>query len=133
MLTIVKQYQFALKSFHSMAHSEYKNEMDAFRGLQAHDGMVRWLADYKKAHDPGGMVQNAAARGLKRDFNETSYNILLEYAQMDLSDYFKNMKPPISSLEIEVFWRALFAIADAVKGIHNLKVKDAGITEEYYG
>lgn len=48
-------------------------------------------------------------------------NILLEFADMDLSVYFQNRLPPALSKEFEEFWKALFAIADAVKDIHNFK------------
>lgn len=102
--------------------------MSAFLGLKQHEGMVRWLANYKKTHDP----QVAVAAGPSKQ-ETTTYNILLEYGEMDLRVYFEEVLPPVLQSEIEAFWRSLFAIADAVKGIHNLKVRNAEQVEEYYG
>ena len=95
--------------------------MDALIGLQGHEGMVRWLADYEK-------VDKADATQVK------TYNILLEFGEMDLAVYFKRTLPPVLPLEIEAFWRSLFAVANAVQGVHDLKVRDdSGQTKEYYG
>ena len=95
--------------------------MDALIGLQGHEGMIRWLADYEK-------VDKADATQVK------TYNILLEFGEMDLADYFKRTLPPVLPLEIEAFWRSLFAVANAVQGVHDLKVRDdSGQTKEYYG
>lgn len=93
--------------------------------------MIRWLANYKYTHVlPTG--QAAAASSPSKQAT-TSYNILLEYGEMYLGDYFKEVLPPVLQSEIEAFWRSLFATADAVRGIHNFKVCNAGQVEEYYG
>ena len=105
--------------------------MDAFFGLKKHEGMVRWLADYEKAHHfPATQVDTAAGPSKHKII---THNILLEYGEMDLGVYFENNLPPVLQSEIEAFWVSLFATADAVKGIHNLKVRNAERTEEYYG
>lgn len=105
--------------------------MNAFLGLKQHEGMVRWLASYKETHDsPAG--QEAAAAGPSKQ-QTTTYNILLEYGEMDLRVYFIEILPPVLQSEIEAFWRSLFAIADAVKGFHNLKIRNAEQWEEYNG
>ena len=105
--------------------------MNALRGLKEHEGMVRWLADYKKAHDPSAAPADKAIQ--PSGSTVTTFNILLEYGEMDLSVYFEEIRPPVLPSEIESFWKSLFAIADAVKGIHDLKVRNAEQTEEYYG
>ncbi len=107
--------------------------MDAFRGLKDHGGMVRWLADYKKAKTSGETLQSGATGHSGHTADNTTYNILLEYGEMDLDEYFGRMVPPALPSDIEAFWRPLFAIADAIDGIHNLKTSDTGIVEEYYG
>ena len=93
--------------------------------------MVRWLAGYKKAQFPPAVQANPSGGPLEHKY--TTYNILLKYGPMDLDVYFGAVLPPVLQSEIEAFWRSLFAIADAVKGIHNLKVCNAEETEEYYG
>ncbi len=105
--------------------------MNAFLGLKQHEGMVRWLADYRKIEDyPHGQA-NASTGSSEKEIE--TCNILLEYGEMDLRVYFENVLPPVLQSEIEAFWKSLFAVADAVKGIHNLKVSNAEQTEEYYG
>lgn len=105
--------------------------MSAFFGLKQHEGMVRWLASYKHSHDP--LAGQVATAELPSKQETTTYNILLEYGEMDLGDYFLQVQPPVLQSEIEAFWKSLFEIADAVRGIHNLKIHNAEQTEEYYG
>ena len=131
MLTNVQRYQFALKSFKHTNKSLYDNEMNAFFGLKEHEGMVRWLADYQKAQDSPGTQADAGTEASER--KRLTYNILLEFGESDLRVYFEENLPPVLQSEIEAFWRSLFEIADAVKGIHNLKVRNAEQMEEYYG
>ena len=95
--------------------------------------MVRWLANYEKVNASEGSQEDGATGHSGHKANNTTYNILLEYGEMDLGVYFEGMPPPALPSDIEAFWRPLFAIADAVKGIHNLKTNDIGIAEEYYG
>ncbi len=90
--------------------------------------MASWL---QKGSIPACRASESFRRTLEHKF--TTYNILLEYGPMDLDVYFGAVLPPVLQSEIEAFWRSLFAIADAVKGIHNLKVCNAEETEEYYG
>ena len=52
---------------------------------------------------------------------------------MDLDNYFENKEPPVRSSDIEMFWKSIFAVADAVKGIYNIIVNDYGSPLEYYG
>ena len=101
--------------------------MDAFVGLEGHNGMIRWLADYKQVETSIHTPPSSQIRTTK------TYNILLEYGAMDLGDYFREKLPPILPGEIEAFWRSLFAVAFALKGIHNLKVNNGLDTKEYFG
>ena len=128
-----QQYQFALKTFHDTYYQLYQNEMSALRGLQDHEGMVRWLANYTITQTLSGTGSPPASSSAAQVPEVTTHNILLEYGQMDLSVYFAEMEPPVRSADIEAFWRSLGAVADAVKGIHNLKVHEAGIEKEYHG
>lgn len=133
LLTAFKHYQFVLKSFHAVNYQLYKNEMDALRGLKDHEGMVRWLADYKKIETPGAAAVHAIAERSDQPSENATYNILLEYGEMDFSNYFYEIEPPVQPSDIQGFWRSVFAVADALKGIHNLEVKDAGIKMEFHG
>ena len=95
--------------------------------------MVQCLGDYKVTFKPPDTQESAVASLHENKDKYTTYNILLEYGEMDLGDYFGEVLPPVLPSEIEAFWRSLFPIADALKAIHNLKVPGAGIAEEYYG
>ena len=106
--------------------------MDAFIGLKGHEGMIRWLTNYEK-DETSLTTPESSATGIAESKKVKTYNILLEFGDMDLGVYFKNRLPPVLPLEIEAFWRSLFAVADAVKGVHNLKVRVGGETEEYHG
>jgi hypothetical protein len=121
----VQRYHFALKTFEEGNRSVYKNEKEAFVGLKNHDGMVRCLADYGHHEMQRSSGQAAVSR--------TTYNILLEYGDCDLDEFFADRLPPIFETEVEGFWKALFEVADAVEGIHNLNVCAGGMTQEYYG
>ena len=91
--------------------------------------MIKYLASFKKANmelSDGGDASTADSNVE----NDATCNILLEFADMDLSVYFQNREPPTLSKEIEEFWRALFAVADVVRDIHNFK-DDRG--REYHG
>lgn len=131
-LTKIKRYEFALKTFEGKNHDLYKNEMDAFVGLKGHEGMVRWLADYAKVEEAIHTPESPATRAVECK-TITTYNILLEFGEMDLGVYFRYNLPPVLPLEIEAFWRSLFAVANAVKGVHDFKVRHFGETKEYYG
>ena len=107
--------------------------MGALIGLQDHEGMVRWLADYTLTQTPIVTESQPTTSPAGNQPAITTHNILLEYGQRDLSAYFAEMEPPVRSSDIEAFWNSLFAVAEAVKGIHNLKVHEAGMDKEYHG
>lgn len=52
-----------------------------------------------------------------------SHNILLEYREHDLNEYFFVQSPPTLGREILDFWEKLFQIADALRRVHNLEKK----------
>ena len=107
--------------------------MSALRGLQDHEGMVRWLADYTLTQSPLETGDQTADSPTAQVHEVKTHNILLEYGQMDLSVYFAEMEQPVRSSDIETFWRSLFAVAEAVKGIHDVKFDEAGSEKEYHG
>ena len=131
-LTGIQHYQFALKTFSSSDRILYENETGAFYGLKDHGGMVKWLSHYEQVHNSTTSSENGQSPSSNCN-KETTYNILLEYGAMDLGVYFEQKLPPVLPSEIEAFWRSLSAIAYATKGVHNLKVSNAGETKEYFG
>lgn len=95
--------------------------------------MVKYLGHFKNVEinrttDGGGGLTASSSP----EFQRTG-NILLEFADMDLSVYFQNRLPPALSKEVEEFWKALLAIAMAVKDIHNFKEIRGEEIREHYG
>ena len=94
--------------------------------------MVKYLGDYghqeAQQTSPGSDLNG-------RKSEETSvvtHNILLEYGDCDLDEYFAQRLPPVFRTEIESFWQSLAEVADALNGVHNLEDKD-GIVQKYHG
>lgn len=114
--------------------SIYTNEMEAYHSLRNHEGMVRYLAGY--AHKEIQPSSNSPVIGTTKSQDEitkSTYNILLEFGEFDLDEYFVGRLPPVMEIEIGAFWKDLFEVADAVESIHNLKTNTDGVVQEYYG
>ena len=94
--------------------------------------MVKYLASFRNAEINDAAYERGSSTNSSPEHQSTS-NILLEFADMDLSVYFQNRLPPALSKEVEEFWKALFAIANAVRDIHNLKEDRGDGIREYDG
>lgn len=96
--------------------------------------MVRYLTEYghkEIQRAPGG--SGTVEPGSVQNVTKTTYNILLEYGDCDLDEFFAERLPPVLDTEVEAFWQDLFEIADAVEGIHNLEVCTDGMRQKFYG
>lgn len=100
--------------------SYWANEKQAFTALQQNKGMIQCLGYYAILHGATTGESLSSYREM---------NILLEYGEFDLMGIFESRLPPVNSLEIEVFWRSLFEVVDALKGIHDLKTQN----DQYHG
>ncbi|KAL8784971.1 MAG: hypothetical protein Q9213_003632 [Squamulea squamosa] len=129
------RYEFALKSFEDGSMEIYKNERRAFDALRKHNGMVRFLADYthaEKRHE--GIQGRPKVLGNQDDpVTRNTFNLLLEFGEFDLDEFFAQRLPPVLQAETDQFWRALFEVADALDGIHNLRVDIHGFIRELHG
>ena len=94
--------------------------------------MLQRLADFEKI-DTVAQTTGHCNEKKEEEKDIKTYNILLEFGAMDLCEYFVRTLPPVLPPEIELFWSTLFAIPDAVKGVHNLNVDNPWVEEEYYG
>lgn len=92
--------------------------------IRGQEGMVQYLGHFARTRlDASGV-------------REITYNILLEFGQFDLEEFFGEPQqyPPVLQLEIVQFWESFFKVADAISRVHNLKVKaEDGKTKEYNG
>ena len=114
--------------------SLFDNERNAFLGLREQEGMVQYLASYshKEIHPSLGL-EGRDQRGEEKVKATTTHNILLEYGELDLEEFFLRRLPPIHQFEIEKFWKALFEVADALEGVHNLEIHAEGRVQHYHG
>jgi serine/threonine protein kinase len=124
-------YIFALKSFKEGYKELFQNERTAFQVLDQHGGLIRYLSEY--SHRPINCARPKEALTEPKDDSKTTYNIVLEYGEFDLEEYFVERSPPTDTREIREFWISLFAVADALKGIHKFDNDRAGVKQEYYG
>ncbi|KAL8820291.1 MAG: hypothetical protein Q9223_001457 [Gallowayella weberi] len=129
------RYHFALKSFEEGSVSLYENEKKAFNALRKNNGMVRYLADYTHAErrdtdteGPGRLFGNQGEQVTRNTFN-----LLLEFGEFDLDEFFAQRLPPVLQVEIEEFWSSLFDVADALDGTANLKIEENGVVKEFHG
>lgn len=68
------------------------------------------------------------------DKRETTYNILLEFGEFDLDQFFGDQQqyPPVLQPEIVRFWESFFKVADAISRVHNLVVETEDGQKEVY-
>lgn len=88
--------------------------------------MVQYIGDFSFDE----VSTDDAAADMQRTFN-----ILLEFGELDLDEFSGDTQyPPVLTLEIIEFWRALFKVAEALQKIHNLEFEDEdGAIQGYHG
>jgi hypothetical protein len=132
----MKCYQLAIKSFIGSYHQIFEWEREAYLTLDGVDAMVKYLGEYeidewveKDIVNENGVVQHVL--GVERTFN-----ILLEFGDHDLFEFFADplQHSPHLHDDIVDFWQSLFKVAEALKKLHHRKVKHAvGREEEFDG
>ena len=113
----------ALKSYNALNSDLFEWEKMAFVGIKGQMGMVQYLGEYSFDEKPN-------------DPSSRTHNILLEFGELDLDEFFADPQqhPPLLSLEIIEFWGYLFKVADALQTIHNLVYKNEdGLVQRYHG
>ena len=65
--------------------------------------------------------------------NQKTYNLLLEYGEADLDEYFFTTPPPALASDIIAFWEDLFNLAKALRDLHSFESPRAGVERKYYG
>jgi hypothetical protein len=99
-------YHFAVKTFKDGLRHLWAQETDAYQTLMTNKGMVKFLGDYSHEND-----------------NQSTHNIMLEYAENDLEEYFRWRSPPVLHMHIREFWENLLRVAEALHGLHDFEVK----------
>jgi hypothetical protein len=101
-------YHFALKEYSLENEDSYKWEKQAFQLFVGQEGMIQYLGDF--TYD-------------ERDSQSRTFNILLEFGELDLDEHFAAVRPPRLCLEIHEFWSDLFEVAKALKKFHNVELR----------
>jgi len=104
-----------VKSFSEGQRGTYDNEVEAFTGLRDKPGMVRSFGCYRQADD--------------KNRGHGTCNILLEYGNVDLGEFFVSYDAPQRLAEIYLNWKSLCEVAKAIETIHELSYQE----ENYYG
>lgn len=65
-------------------------------------------------------MANTAAEHVGR----MTFNILLEWGEADLEDFFAERQPPVFGSEVRIFWKELFDVAEALPRVHNFTKKN---------
>lgn len=68
------------------------------------------------------MIQYYGCYRSDADPNNITYNILLEYADFDLTGAIMKEAPPVLPGEIESFWRSMQEVAATLANIHHLDI-----------
>ena len=101
--------------------------------------MIRYLGDFSHPSDPSCQPKQKSASQVLGDSSShmtdaatasgeairgMSTNILVEWDESDLEDFFAWRQPPILASEVELFWKELFDVAEALRKLHNFKKND---------
>ncbi|KAK7920892.1 hypothetical protein PG985_008914 [Apiospora marii] len=120
--TYGKCYSMALKTFTSENKEVFNRERQNYLAVEGLAGMVQYLGEYE-------IEESIGAQGVV-----CTSNLLLEYGDLDLEELFLSQNPPTSFETIVEFWEALYKVAEALEGIHNLKAhRELGPSMNFHG
>lgn len=104
LIDCMKCYRLAIKRLSGSRLRTYNQERRAFKGIRDKQGMLRCLGFYSftdNEHD-----------------EDEHYNILLEYAELNLHEFFKDFHPPQLAKDIYSQWKDFCRIAEAIETLH---------------
>ncbi|KAI1101815.1 hypothetical protein F4804DRAFT_314785 [Jackrogersella minutella] len=107
-------YVFALKTFTQESFEIFEWEREAYLAVQKPglSGMVRFLGEYEIDEEIDGKICH-------------TWNILLEYGEEDLEEFFVSPRncPPNLNPETIQFWNSLANVAKALDAMHDLELE----------
>jgi serine/threonine protein kinase len=94
--------------------------------------MVEYFGEYVHEEEETEEAEGNHSVGTQR---VKTFNILLEWGERDLEEYFfdKSSYPPVRTQEITKFYQNIFEIAEAIQHIHKLEKVENGETRVYCG
>ncbi|KAH0271672.1 hypothetical protein KCU91_g7231, partial [Aureobasidium melanogenum] len=102
-------YRLAINRISDTRWNEYIQERRAFKGIRDKKGILRCLGSYNFVDNQG----------------KTHYNILLEFADLNLHEFFMDFDPPQLAEEVNSQWAELCEIASAIETLHNFEYDGA--------
>ncbi|KAI2466329.1 hypothetical protein F4781DRAFT_406060 [Annulohypoxylon bovei var. microspora] len=121
-------YVFALKTFTQESFEIFEWERDAYLAVQNKNrlkelsSMVKFLGEYEidERIDDGSICH--------------TWNILLEYGEEDLEEFFASPRnyPPNLNPETIKFWNSLANVAEALDTMHNLEIERENGRHDYF-
>lgn len=115
--SVGKCYNLAVKTFIESGRTDdpakelFNKECEAYKHLENHKGMVQYLGAYS---------------------HRNTHNILLEYGDYDLAEYF-GFSPPVHPVNVCNLWHDLFDIANALSQLHRFSRVRRGRPQEIQG
>ncbi|GAW17183.1 hypothetical protein ANO14919_066360 [Xylariales sp. No.14919] len=103
------RYRFVVKRFSEKRKDEFESEKDIYNTIGETEGIVQCIGWYTQSEkQPNSNTET------------TYYNLVLELGDQDLYSAFQKENPPITFSEIQVFWKSMFNVADALASIQVL-------------
>ncbi|KAI1122268.1 hypothetical protein F5Y10DRAFT_271233 [Nemania abortiva] len=103
---IDSRYRFVVKRFSEKRKQEFEAEKNIYNTIGEKEGIVQCIGWY--THCEKDADSNTEA---------TYYNLVLELGDQDLYSAFQKENPPVTFSEIQVFWKSMFNVADALASI----------------
>ncbi|KAI1346723.1 hypothetical protein F5Y01DRAFT_264959 [Xylaria sp. FL0043] len=104
------RYRFVVKRFSEGRKHEFENEQKIYNTIGEKEGIVQYIGWYTHCE-----------KALNTGTETTYYNLVLELGDQDLYSAFQKENPPITFSEIQVFWKSMFNVADALASIQILR------------
>ncbi|KAI0864786.1 hypothetical protein F4860DRAFT_500983 [Xylaria cubensis] len=98
--------RFVVKSFNEKRKDEFDAEKNIYNTIGEKKGIVQYIGWYTHCE-----------KNPNSDTVTTYYNLVLELGAQDLYSAFQKENPPITFSEIQVFWKSMFNVADALASI----------------
>ncbi|KAI8624162.1 hypothetical protein F5Y19DRAFT_337123 [Xylariaceae sp. FL1651] len=115
-------YLFVVKRFGEKRKEEFEREKDIFNTIDENEGIIQYIGWYSQCEkDPNSGAESKY------------YNLVLERGDQDLYSAFQKENPPITFLEIQIFWQSMFNVADALASIQILNSDPFYTTYVWHG
>ncbi|KAI1742816.1 hypothetical protein F4680DRAFT_27166 [Xylaria scruposa] len=111
------QYRFVVKRFSEKRKHEFEDEKKIYNTIGEKKGIVQYIGWYTNCE-----------KNPNADTETIYYNLVLELGAQDLYSAFQKENPPITFSEIQIFWKSMFNVADALASI---QVMQDGIYTTY--